>query len=142
MTAQRATGRETSTGSWTGGFTAFAGVIMIIIGLFHAAAGLAAIVKNEFYVVSTGYLYSFDVTGWGWIHLIVGIIVLAAGFAVFTGRVWARVVGIVLGTLSAFANFLYVPYYPVWSLVLIALDVLVIWALVAHGRPPAGAPPA
>lgn len=116
--------------------------MMIIIGMFHAAAGLAAIVENEFYMVSTNYLYSFDVTSWGWIHLIVGIVVLAAGFAVFTGRVWARAVGIVLATISAFVNFLYVPYYPVWSLVLIALDVLVIWALVVHGRTPHTAPPA
>jgi hypothetical protein len=119
---------------WAGGFTVFAGVMMIIVGVFHAAAGLAGIIENEFYVVTPNYLYSFDATSWGWVHLLLGILVAAAGFAVFAGRLWARAVGIVLATLSAIANFLFLPYYPIWSVLIIALDVFVIWALIVHGR--------
>ncbi|WP_238006244.1 hypothetical protein KZZ52_36535 [Dactylosporangium sp. AC04546] len=139
MTEQRAqqrteVGREEPSGGWAGGFTVFAGIMMIIVGLFHIAAGLAAIVENRFFVITPDYLYTFDVTGWGWIHLVGGFVVLLAGCAVFTGRLWARAVGIVLAGLSAIANFLFLPYYPLWSLLIIALDVFVIWALAVHGR--------
>ncbi|MEV0567440.1 hypothetical protein [Dactylosporangium sp. NPDC050588] len=126
--------REDASGEWAGGFTVFAGIMMIIGGLFHIATGLAAIVENRFFVVTADYLYTFDVTGWGWIHLAVGVVVLLAGCAVFSGRLWARVVGIVLAGLSAIANFMFLPYYPLWSLLIIALDVFVIWALAVQGR--------
>ncbi|MGI5185635.1 DUF7144 family membrane protein [Dactylosporangium sp. CA-152071] len=126
--------REEPPGGWAGGFTVFAGIMMIIGGLFHLATGLAAIIENKFFVVTADYLYTFDVTGWGWIHLVVGVVVLLAGCAVFTGRLWARVVGIVLAGLSAIANFMFLPYYPLWSLLIIALDVFIIWALAVQGR--------
>jgi hypothetical protein len=131
---QPSVGREKSSGGWASGFVLFAGVMMVIIGVFHVVAGLAAIFENRFYVVTANYLYQFDVTGWGWIHLIGGVVVALAGFAVFSGRIWARSVGIVLAGLSAIANFLFIPYYPLWSLLIIALDVFVIWALAVHGR--------
>jgi hypothetical protein len=126
-------GRGDSSSRWAGGFIVFAGIMMIIVGVFHMAAGLAAIIENKFFVVTADYLYAFDVTGWGWIHLIVGLVVLLAGFAVFSGRLWALALGIVLAGLSAIANFLFLPYYPLWSLLIIALDVFVIWALAVHG---------
>jgi hypothetical protein len=127
-------GREESSAGWAGGFSVFAGVMMIIIGVFHAAAGLAAIFENKFFVVTPNYLYAFDVTGWGLIHLIGGLLIALAGCAVFSGQPWARVVGIALAGLSAIANFLFIPYYPFWSLLMIVLDVFVIWALAVHGR--------
>jgi hypothetical protein len=102
-------------------------------GAFQALAGLVAIFENEFYVATRNYLFEFDVTSWGWIHLILGVIVALAGFALLSGATWARVVGITLATLSAIANFLFIPYYPFWSLLIIALDVFVIWALAVHG---------
>ena len=126
-------GREGRSGGRASGFTVFAGIMMIIVGVFHAAAGLAAIIENKFFVVTANYLYTFDVTRWGWIHLIGGIVVLVAGCAVFSGRLWALALGIVLAALSAIANFLFLPYYPLWSLLIIALDVFVIWALAVHG---------
>ncbi|GAB3844478.1 hypothetical protein ACFPIJ_57245 [Dactylosporangium cerinum] len=126
--------REEPSGGWASGFTAFAGVLMIIIGVFHMAAGLAAVVENTFFVVTPDYLFRFDVTAWGWIHLVGGFLVLLAGCAVFSGRLWARAVGIALAGLSAIANFLFLPYYPIWSLLIIALDVFVIWALAVYGR--------
>jgi hypothetical protein len=102
--------------------------------VFHAIAGLVALVRDSFYVVAPNYVFEFDVTSWGWIHLIAGIVVVLAGFGVLSGQTWARVVGITLAVLSAIANFGFIPYYPVWSLLIIALDVFVIWALATHGR--------
>ncbi len=107
---------------------------MIMIGVFHAIAGLVALFEDSFYVVAPNYVFEFDVTTWGWIHLIAGIVVVLAGSASCRGQTWARVVGIMLAVLSAIANFGFIPYYPVWSLLIIALDVFVIWALAAHGR--------
>ena len=75
-----------------------------------------------------------QVRDWGWIHLTVGLLVLVAGFFVFNGAVWARVVGIAAAALSAVLNFMWLPYYPVWGLIIIALDMTVIWALSVHGR--------
>lgn len=116
------------------GFTFFAAMMMIMIGTFHAIAGLAAIIENTFYAATQNYILEFDVSTWGWIHLIVGVIVLLAGFALFSGAVWARMIGVILALLSAIANFAFIPYYPVWSIVMIAVNVTVIWALTAHGR--------
>jgi len=116
------------------GFIMFAGVMMIVIGIFQAIQGLVAIFEDTFYVVSPNYWLEFDVTAWGWIHLIGGIIVSAAGTSLLRGQTWARVVAIVVAGLSALANFLFIPYYPVWSLLLIALNVIVIWAVATHGR--------
>lgn len=116
------------------GFTIFASVMLMLIGTFHAIAGLAGIFENEFYAVTPNYILEFDVTVWGWIHLIWGIIVLLAGFALWTGAVWARTIGVALAGLSALANFAFIPYQPVWSILIIALDVTVIWALTVHGR--------
>jgi hypothetical protein len=114
---------------WAVGGIAFAGVMLILIGIFHAIAGLAAIIDDNFFVVGTNYTYNLDTTGWGWIHLILGIIVALAGFAILRGAVWGRIVGITLAVISAVANFFYIPYYPWWSLLIIAIDVFVIWAL-------------
>jgi hypothetical protein len=114
---------------WAVGGVFFAGILMIVIGIFEAIAGLAAIIENEFFVVSQNYTFELDVTAWGWIHLILGIVVALAGFYVFSGRTWARVVGITLAILAAVANFFFIPYYPFWSLLIIALAVWVIWSL-------------
>ena len=118
---------------WAVGFIVFAAVMMMMTGVFQALAGLVAIFENEFYVATRNYLFQFDATSWGWIHLILGVIVALAGFALLSGATWARVVGITLAVLSAIANFLFIPYYPFWSLLIIALDVFVIWALAVHG---------
>jgi hypothetical protein len=125
--------REGAGDGW--GLVVFAGVMMILLGCFHAFAGLTAILKDKFFVFTPGnYLISADVTTWGWIHLIAGVVVALAGVFVFSGAVWARAVGILLAGLSAIANFLFLPYYPFWSLLMIALDIFVIWALASHRR--------
>jgi hypothetical protein len=121
--------RTSDVSGWAIGGTAFAGVIMLLIGVFHAIAGLVALFDDEFYVVGANYTFELDVTGWGWIHLLGGIGVALAGLYVFSGATWARIVGIVLAMLSAVANFFFIPYYPFWSILMIALAVWAIWAL-------------
>jgi hypothetical protein len=120
--------------AWAVGFIAFAAFMLILGGFFHATAGLVALLDDEFYVVTRDYVFQFDVTTWGWIHLIAGIVTILAGFALFTGAVWARLIGTLVAMASAIAAFANIPYYPVWSIIIIAIDAAIIWALVAHGR--------
>ncbi len=122
------------TSRWAVGGVVFAAVMMIMTGVFQGLQGLAAILKDSFFVVLRDYYVEVDVTTWGWIHFGLGIAVVLAGFGVLSGATWARVIGITVAVLSGIANFLFIPYYPFWSLLIIALDVFVIWALAAHGR--------
>ena len=119
---------------WAIGWTMFAGVLMITIGIWHAMAGLAGVVEDQFYTVTPNYIFKFDATTWGWIHLIGGVIAVLAGFGLFSGAVWARTVGVIVALISAIANFAWLPYSPVAAIVIIAIDIAVIWALTAHGR--------
>jgi hypothetical protein len=126
------TGRQVS--GWVTGLVLFAGVMMIMIGVYQTIIGVAALLDDQFYVVTPAYAYRVDVTTWGWLHLFLGIFVAVAGWAVIAGSTWGRVVGIAMALLSAIANFFFIPYYPFWSLLIIALDVFVIWALCVYGR--------
>ena len=114
------------------GLALFAGILMVIGGVFHALAGISALFNDNLYVATPQYVYSFDLTAWGWVHLILGVLVAFAGVAVVQGQTWGRVVGITLVGLSLIANFLYLPHYPLWSILIIALDVAVIWALTTY----------
>jgi hypothetical protein len=116
------------------GWTTFAGIMMIMIGVFHAIAGLSGILKDDFYAVLPNYVLKLDATTWGWTHLIGGIVVVLAGSGVFKGAVWARTVGVIIAAVSALVSFAWIPLYPIWSFVLIAIDVTIIWALTVHGR--------
>ena len=115
------------------GFILFAAIMMIMAGVFQAISGLVGIFENEFYVPTRNYLFQFDATAWGWTHLLIGLIVAFAGWGLLSGRTWARAVGITVALVSATANFLFIPYYPFWSLLIITLDIFVIWAIAAHG---------
>ena len=117
---------------WAIGFSAFAGAVMILIGIFQFFAGLGALINDDLFVLTRKYAFDLDVTGWGWIHLILGVIIFAAGLGIFSGATWARAVGITLAIISAIANFLYIPYYPAWAILLIALNIVVIWALASY----------
>ena len=119
--------------AWAG-LAMFAGFMMILIGAFQAVAGLVGIIDDQFSVLGVKYVFEFDMTTWGWIHLIAVIVVFLAGLAVFKGSVWGRTVGVIVAMLSAIVNFAFLPYYPVWSIIIITVDVLVIWALIVHGR--------
>ncbi|MEU1349129.1 hypothetical protein ACFYPA_21840 [Streptomyces sp. NPDC005775] len=113
------------------GWTAFAAVLMIFGGAMAILQGISAIAKDDVFVTTRNYVFQFNLTGWGWIHLILGIVIVLAGCALFTGAFWARAVGVVLAGLGALANFAWLPHYPLWSIVLIALDIFIIWALCA-----------
>jgi hypothetical protein len=118
------------------GFTVFAGVIMIVAGFFQSIAGFGAILEDKVYVAGQDYVFSFDVTTWGWIHLLIGLVLVASGLGVFSGSVLARSVGVVVAGLSAVANFAFLLGWdqPFWSMLIIGLDVAIIWALTMHGR--------
>lgn len=113
----------------------FAGCMMIILGTFQVIGGLVAVFNDGYYVVtSNNLLVSVDYTGWGWVHLIIGALVLPAGFGVLGGQTWARIVGIVFAGLSAIVNLGFLAAFPVWSALMIVLDVVVLYALSIHGR--------
>jgi hypothetical protein len=114
---------------WALGGVTFAATVMVMTGAFQAITGLVAIVDDEFFVAVRRYTFNLDLTAWGWIHLILGLAVAVAGFALFTRTVWAGIAALFLAVLSAINNFFFIPYYPFWSLLVIALDVWVIWAL-------------
>ncbi len=105
------------------------------VGIVQFFQGLAAVAENEVFVVGIDYVYQFDLTTWGWIHLVLGALVALVGLALFTGAAWARVSAVVICAISIIANFLWLPYYPWWSTLIIALNIVVIW-LCRHGSPP------
>jgi hypothetical protein len=123
-------------GSWAYGVGAFAGVILATVGLFQFLEGLSAVFEDKVYLTTPDYLYSIDLTGWGWIHMVLGAAAIAVGVAVLYGQAWAQATGIVIAVLSAASNFAFLPYYPFWSMMVIAIDVLAIWALATLLRNP------
>jgi hypothetical protein len=112
----------------------FAGTMMVMLGIWWFFAGLVAIIDDDFYVVTQEWVFKFSTTTWGWIHLVVGVIVLISGFGLFTGNVWARAVGVIIAVLAALVAFAWLPWYLVWAIIFIAVSAAVIWALTAHGR--------
>jgi hypothetical protein len=116
------------------GWIAFAGVMMIMLGTFHVFDGLLALFQDDYFLVTrTGLTVHLDYTTWGVVHLVGGIIVIAAGFALFTGKMWARTLGVIVALVSAVVNIGFLAAYPIWSTIMIAVDILVIWALTVHG---------
>ena len=131
--AQYDTTREPAVSGWAIGGITFAGTMLILIGMFQAIDGLVAIFNDDFFLVTQNYTFNLDTTAWGWIHLLLGIVMVLAGWSIFAGKTWAAVVALTLAMLSAVANFFFIPYYPFWSLIMIALDCWVIWALTRPG---------
>lgn len=123
---------DTPSGWAVAGIT-FAGTILIVLGIFQAIEGLAAIFDDQFYVVTQNYAFDLDVTAWGWIHLLLGVLLVLVGFALLGGSAWAGVTAIVLAVLSAISNFFFIPYYPFWSLLMIGLAIWIIWAITRPG---------
>ncbi|MFN8164159.1 MAG: hypothetical protein U0R26_10120 [Solirubrobacterales bacterium] len=122
------------TSGWAMGWATFAAIMLMLGGCFAILAGIAGIAEDDILVRTQDWVFNFDTTTWGWIHLLVGIGVVAAGFGIFSGNVAARTVGVIVAIISAVINFAWLPYYPVWAVVVIAIDIAVIWALTAHGR--------
>ncbi|MCX4573009.1 hypothetical protein OHB41_07395 [Streptomyces sp. NBC_01571] len=128
-------GHPRSTGQqWAGGLTVFAGVMLMIAGLLDLFRGVMAIAEDDVFVLTPSYVFRFDLTGWGWIHLVLGAVAVVVSAGLFLAAFWARVLGVVIAGLIIVANFLSLPYYPVWSVVMMAFSALIIWALCV-GRP-------
>ncbi|WP_182346367.1 DUF7144 family membrane protein [Tomitella gaofuii] len=115
------------------GFAAFgtiaAGVVLVANGTLQLLEGISAIAADDLVVVGREYTYQWNTTGWGWVHVVIGALVIIAGAALMTGATWARILAVILATIAIIANFLWLPYYPWWSLILIALYLYVIWAV-------------
>ena len=132
MANDRTSGDQRVSGWAVGGIT-FAAVVLMLIGFFQLVAGLSAIIDDEFFVVTRNYTFDLDTSAWGWVHLLLGLLLVFTAWGLFIGAGWAVVVGIFLAGLSALANFFFIPYYPFWAILVIALDVWVIWSLTRPG---------
>jgi hypothetical protein len=117
---------------WAAGFAITAGLIMILAGLFQVLEGLVALVDDSFYLQAASYAFDIDLTTWGWIHLVIGALVAVTGGLVIRGDAWARGAAMALALLAAVANFVFVPYYPLWSILVLALNATAIWALAMY----------
>jgi len=116
------------------GWVGFAGVMLVMLGMFHVIDGLIALFQDDYFLVGqSGLTVHLDYTAWGWVHVIGGIVIGAAGIGCFTGRIWARSVGVIVALLSAVVNLGFLAAYPIWSTIMIAVDILIIWALTVHG---------
>ncbi len=118
----------------TSGWVVFASIMLIMAGMFGIIDGLFALIHDEVYLVTEDGIVAFDFTTWGWIHLILGIIVLTAGFAVMSGQLWARIVGVFVAMLSAVSQIAFITAFPLWSVVIIGIDVLIIYGMLVHGE--------
>jgi hypothetical protein len=118
---------------WAIGALSFAGAMMVLVGIYQIISGISAIAGDSIFVQTRNYTYDLDVTAWGWIHLILGVVILLAGIGLFSGQPWAAVAAMFLAILSAVENFFLIPYYPFWSVLVIALDIWILWALTRPG---------
>ena len=119
---------------WTG-WIVFAGFMMIMLGVIGVIQGLVGIFDDGYFLVRPdGLVVNVDYTAWGWFHLLLGIVVGLTGIGVMVGNIVARTMGVILALLSAVVNLLFIPAYPIWSIIVITVDVLVIYALTVHGR--------
>lgn len=115
------------------GVVYFAAFVLLINGIFHVITGLTALFSGDVFVDQGGKLIVFDLATWGWIHLASGILIMCIGTALFSGRAWARVVAVILASLSLIIHFAFLSAYPLWSGIIMLLDVVVIYALIVHG---------
>ncbi|MFG3404605.1 hypothetical protein [Streptomyces sp. NPDC048142] len=114
---------------WAAGGTVFAGVLLFVDGILGVLKGIAGIASDDVYTRINDYVFKFSVTSWGWIHLVLGVILILVGLGILKGATWARGAGVGLAALNLIANFMWLPYTPVWAIVTIAIDVFIIWAL-------------
>ena len=117
------------------GWILFAAAMMIMVGIFHAIQGLVALFDDGYYLVSkNGLTVHVDYTTWGWVHIVLGVVLMGTAAGLLAGQMWARIVGVVVALVSSVVNIGFLAAYPIWSMMMIAFDVLVIWAITVHGR--------
>jgi hypothetical protein len=132
------TGRESrqaeqSISPWAASGITFAATMGVLVGTFQILEGLVAVFNDDFYIVARNYTFDLDVSAWGWIHLIVGAVMVLVGFGLYARAAWAVIGGLAVAMLGALANFFFIPYYPIWALLLIALNLWIIWSLTRPG---------
>lgn len=115
------------------GWIGFASVMLYLAGLFHIIAGIAALINDKFYVVTPQSVWAFDITQWGWIHIFGGILAIVAAASLMQGKAFGRTIAVIVALASAVINMSFLPAYPIWSLLILAVDVFVIYAVVVHG---------
>ncbi len=125
--------KNETTSGWVG-WIGFAGLMLLLAGFFHVIAGFVALFKDDVYIRSSSNLWIFDYSQWGWIHILGGILAIIAAGSLAQGNLYGRTFAIVVALASAVANMAFVPVYPIWSILIITIDVLVIWAVMAHGN--------
>jgi hypothetical protein len=129
MTATHTRPADTARQGWATGLTAFAAVMLFLAGLLTLFRGIMAIAEDDVFVTTPNYVFAFDLTSWGWIHLVLGALAMVVSAGLLKTATWARVTGVAIAGLVIIANFLSLPYYPVWSVVMITISGFVIWAL-------------
>ncbi|XIE79187.1 hypothetical protein AB6O49_16355 [Streptomyces sp. SBR177] len=107
----------------------FAGVLMLVTGVIDILQGIAGIAEDDIYTRVGDYVFKFDLTSWGWIHLCLGVVIAIAGGGILSGAEWGRIAGIALASLNIVAQFLFLPYQPWWALFSMAVSVFIVWAL-------------
>ena len=115
------------------GITAVAALILMLVGGFGMIQGIVGLLDDDLYVVTNRWLFELDPTAWGWGHILIGVVALFSGVGLFFGKTWAQVIAIIVASFSILANFAWLPYYPIWALLVIAFDLFVIWAVTVHG---------
>lgn len=123
----------TTVTGWVG-WVWFAAIMLITVGLFDIVQGIIALIEDDFELLTEGGILVFDLTTWGWVHIVVGALLVLAGVGLFSGTAWGRTLGVILAVLNALAQLTIMPSYPFWALIIIILDVVIIYALVVHGR--------
>ncbi len=124
---------ETQPTGWTG-WVAFAGILMIISGALGAIQGLIAVFNDDLVIFGKEGALFLDITGWGWVHMLLGLLLLLSGILVLRGNLFGRIVAVILATLSIIVNFVWLPVYPVWAIVIITMDIFILYAVMVHGR--------
>ncbi|GGT28055.1 DUF7144 family membrane protein [Streptomyces chromofuscus] len=122
-------GTRTAGREWAAGLMVFGAIMLMLAGILAIFRGISAIAQDDVFVTTPNYVFQFDLTGWGWIHLILGAVAVIVSFGLFQAATWARVGGVTIAGLIIIANFLSLPYYPVWSVLMIAFSGFIIWAL-------------
>ena len=119
--------------AWVG-WIAFGGTMLVLLGSFHIIQGLVAVFRDEvFLVAKSGLVVNVDYTTWGWVHIIGGILAILVGISLMAGQMWARILAVIIAGLSALGNLAFLPAYPIWSAIMIVIDIVVIWAVIVHG---------
>jgi hypothetical protein len=126
--------KDTNTSDGWMGWVAFASIMLFVVGIFHMIAGFVALFKDDVYGVTQNFVWMFDYSEWGWAHILGGLLLFLAAGSLIQGNMYGRIVAVLVALASIVLNTLFVPVYPIWSLMMITIGVLVIWAVTVHGK--------